>query len=76
VVAITANGVELRGLGKRPEDVVLVYDNSAASAGGTGRSGTVTVTGDDFHAENLTIANDFEKRHERTEQGSQAWRCV
>jgi pectin methylesterase-like acyl-CoA thioesterase len=72
VVAITANGVELRGLGKRPEDVVLVYDNSAASAGGTGRSGTVTVTGDDFHAENLTIANDFEKRHERTEQGSQA----
>lgn len=72
VVAITANGVELLGLGKRPEDVVLVYDNSAASAGGTGRSGTVTVTGDDFHAENLTIANDFEKRHERTEQGSQA----
>ena len=72
VVAITANGVELRGLGKRPEDVVLVYDNSAASADGTGRSGTVTVTGDDFHAENLTIANDFEKRHERTEQGSQA----
>jgi pectin methylesterase-like acyl-CoA thioesterase len=72
VVAITANGVELRGLGKRPEDVVLVYDNSAASAGGTGRSGTVTVTGDDFHAENLTIANDFEKRHERSEQGSQA----
>ena len=72
VVAITAHGVELLGLGKRPEDVVLVYDNSAASAGGTGRSGTVTVTGDDFHAENLTIANDFEKRHERTEQGSQA----
>jgi pectin methylesterase-like acyl-CoA thioesterase len=72
VVAISANGVELRGLGKAPQDVVLVYDNSAASAGGTGRSGTVTVTGDDFCAENLTIANDFEKRHERTEQGSQA----
>ena len=72
VVAITANGVELLGLGKRPEDVVLVYDNSAASAGGTGRSGTVTVTGDDFHAENLTIANDFEKRHERANEGSQA----
>jgi pectin methylesterase-like acyl-CoA thioesterase len=72
VVAISANGVELRGLGKAPEDVVLVYDNSAGSAGGTGRSGTVTVTGDDFYAENLTIANDFERRHERTEQGSQA----
>jgi pectin methylesterase-like acyl-CoA thioesterase len=72
VVAITADGVELRGLGKRPEDVVLVYDNSAASAGGTGKSGSVTVSGDDFHAENLTIANDFEKRHERTNEGSQA----
>src|ERR1019366_5718828 len=67
VVAISANGVELRGLCKAPEDVVLVYGNSAASAGSTGRSATVTVTGDDFYAENLTIANDFERRHERTE---------
>jgi pectin methylesterase-like acyl-CoA thioesterase len=64
--------VELRGMGKRPEDVVLVYDNSAAAAGGTGKSGTITVTGDDFRAENLTIVNDFEKRHERTNEGSQA----
>jgi pectin methylesterase-like acyl-CoA thioesterase len=30
------------------------------------------LSGDDFLAENLTIANDFEKRHERTNQGSQA----
>jgi pectin methylesterase-like acyl-CoA thioesterase len=30
------------------------------------------LTGDDFLAENLTIANDFEKRHERSNQGSQA----
>jgi len=72
LVAISSNGVELRGMGKRPEDVVLVYDNSAASAGGTGKSGTMTVTGDDFRAENLTIANDFEKHHERTNEGSQA----
>lgn len=72
VLSISANGVELRGLGKRPEDVVLVYDNSAAAAGGTGKSASVTVTGDDFYAENLTIANDFEKRLERKSQGSQA----
>jgi pectinesterase len=78
LIAITANGVELRGLGKRPEDTVLVYDNSAGTPGpdgkglGTGKSGTVTLSGDDFLAENLTIANDFEKRHERTNQGSQA----
>jgi len=55
-----------------------VYDNSAGTPGtdgkqlGTGRSGTMMLTGDDFYAENLTIANDFEKRHERSNQGSQA----
>ena len=72
VVAITANGVELRGMGKRPEDVVLVYNNTHASAGGTGKSATITVSGDDFTAENLTMANDFEKHHDRTAEGSQA----
>jgi len=78
LIAIGTNGVELRGLGKTPQDVVLVYDNSAGTPGpdgrglGTGRSGTIMLTGDDFLAENLTIANDFEKRHERSNQGSQA----
>jgi len=78
LISISTNGVELRGLGKTPEDVVLVYDNSAGTPGtdgkqlGTGRSGTMMLTGDDFYAENLTIANDFEKRHERSNQGSQA----
>jgi pectin methylesterase-like acyl-CoA thioesterase len=78
LIAISANGVELRGLGKTPQDTVLVYDNSAGTPGpdgrqlGTGRSGTIMLTGDDFLAENLTIANDFEKRHERSNQGSQA----
>ena len=32
----------------------------------------MTLSGDDFIAENLTIANDFEKRHARTEMTSQA----
>lgn len=78
VINVSANGVELRGLGKTPQDVVLVYDNSAGTPGpdgkqlGTGRSTTVMVTGDDFLAENLTMANDFEKHHERSNQGSQA----
>jgi len=72
LIMVTANDVELRGLGRTPQDTVLVYDNSAGTAGGTGKSGTIMVTGDDFHAENLTIANDFEKRHERSNQGSQA----
>jgi pectinesterase len=78
LISVATNGVELYGMGKNPEDTVLVYDNSAGTPGpdgrqlGTGRSGTIMVTGDDFHAENLTIANDFEKRHERNNQGSQA----
>jgi pectin methylesterase-like acyl-CoA thioesterase len=78
VVAIHANGIELHGLGKVPQDTVLIYDNSAGTPSpdgrqlGTGRSGTVTVTGDDFLAENLTIANNFEWLHGRTNEGAQA----
>ena len=71
-LSISKNGVELRGMGERSEDVVLTYDDSAATAGGTGKSGSVTVTGNDFHAENLTIQNDWEKTHVRTQEGSQA----
>ena len=71
VLAINTNRIELRGTGKHPDDVILVYDNSAGSAGGTGKSASVAVTGDDFYAENLTIANDFERRHDRNNQGSQ-----
>jgi len=72
VLNIVADNVELRGLGKIPQEVVLVFDNTHASAGGTGKSATVTVSGDNFLAENLTMANDFEKHHSRLEEGSQA----
>lgn len=70
---IKANGIELRGTGKTPQDVVLTYDDSAKKAGGTGKSGSVTITGDDFFAENLTIQNDWEKKNGRLSgEGSQA----
>ena len=69
---ITQNGVELIGTGKKPEDVVLTYDDSAKSAGGTGKSGSVNVSGDNFLAENLTIQNDWEKKNARLGEGSQA----
>src|ERR1700743_480345 len=71
-LAILQNGIELRGLGQKPGDVVLTYDDSAKSAGGTGKSGSVTVRGNDFIAENLTIQNDWEKTHERMGEGAQA----
>ena len=69
---INSSGVELRGTGKQPQDVVLTYDDSAKSAGGTGKSGSVNVAGDDFIAENLTIQNDWEKTHARMGEGAQA----
>jgi pectinesterase len=78
LINVSTNGIELHGLGKTPQDTVLIYDNAALTPGpdgrqlGTGRSATVMVTGDDFTAEDLTIANDFEKRHARTEMTSQA----
>jgi pectin methylesterase-like acyl-CoA thioesterase len=71
-IHIPQNGIELRGLGKRAQDVVLLWDDSANSAGGTSKSASVTVSGDDFLATNLTIQNDWEAHHERTEEGSQA----
>jgi pectinesterase len=69
---VAKNGIEIRGTGRLPQDVVLTYDDSAKSAGGTGKSGSVNVSGDDFVAENLTIQNDWEKKNARVGEGSQA----
>jgi len=71
-LVIAKNGIELRGMGKAPQDVVLTYDDSAKSAGGTNKSYSVAVTGDDFYAENLTIQNDWEKKNARMGEGAQA----
>jgi pectinesterase len=54
-------GIEFRGEGKAPEDVVLVYGNSAASTCGTRCSATLFVPGKDFFAGNMTIQNDYSK---------------
>lgn len=54
--------VRLIGLGKRPQDVVLVWGDSNKSAGGTGKSASITITADDFVARNLTIQNDYSKK--------------
>ncbi len=72
VLTIARTGVHLRGLGARPQDVVLTYDLSAATAGGTTKSASVTVSGDDFYAENLTIENSFSRERPLTQEGSQA----
>jgi len=71
-IHVDKNGIELRGMGALPKDVLLTYDDSAGTAGGTNRSFSVAVTGDDFYAENLTIQNDWEKKNGRVGQGTQA----
>jgi pectinesterase len=71
-ISIAKNGIELRGMGAKPEGVVLSWYDSAGSAGGTSKSWSVSVTGDDFFAENLTVENLWEQTHSRTHEGAQA----
>lgn len=61
VVHVDKPRIQLRGEGDDWTKVVLVYGNSAASTCGTGCSPTLFVTGTDFFAANMTIANDYSK---------------
>jgi pectinesterase len=61
VVHVDKPKIELRGDGDDWTKVVLVYGNSAASTCGTRCSATLFVTGNDFFAGNMTIANDYSK---------------
>lgn len=71
-ITIARPGIQLHGTGADPKEVVLSFDKSAGTAGGTGKSATVLVTGDDFYAENLTIENTFSRTRALTHEGSQA----
>lgn len=71
-IHISTPNVHLIGTGRAPADVVLSWNDSAKSAGGTGKSGSVSVDADGFEAENLTIENTWENEHTRTDEGSQA----
>lgn len=68
-IVIDKPNVRLRGLGASPSDVIVVWSDAAATAGGTIRSATLHVSGDNFRAGNLTIQNDY---HKRSDQRSQA----
>jgi pectin methylesterase-like acyl-CoA thioesterase len=72
VVVVLKPHLFFRGTGSTPEQTVIVFDRSAGSTGSTFRSATVEVRGDDFYAENLTFANDFNATHPQLPQGSQA----
>lgn len=59
-VHVEKAGVTIVGTGAQPQDVVIVDDESAATSGSIYASATANISGDDFHAANLTFANDWE----------------
>jgi polygalacturonase len=72
VIHVAKPHVRMEGAGDAPDQVAIVFGNSASSSGSTFKSATAFVTGDDFYARNLTFQNDFSKNHAPQAQGSQA----
>jgi polygalacturonase len=72
VLTITKPNITLRSPYDDPRKTVVVFDKSAGTSGGTFHSATVDVRADNFTAENLTFANDFNATHPQLPQGSQA----
>jgi len=67
-VLITRSKVRLRGLGRKPEDVVITWSDGAVQVGGTFKTSSVEIRGDDFRADNLTVANDYWLRNSEPTQ--------
>jgi polygalacturonase len=72
VLRVVKKRIRLRSPYADARKTVIVFDNSAGSTGSTFKSATVNVLADDFFAENLTFANDYNATHEQRPQGSQA----
>jgi pectin methylesterase-like acyl-CoA thioesterase len=72
VLKITKPNIHLRSASADAKTTIIVFDNSAGTAGGTLKSATIEVRADNFTAENLTFANDFNATHPQLPQGSQA----
>ncbi|HUR19169.1 MAG TPA: pectinesterase family protein [Vicinamibacterales bacterium] len=67
-VLVTKANVRLRGLGRKPDDVVITWSDGAVQVGGTFKTASLEIRGDDFHAENLTVANDYWLRNQEPSQ--------
>ena len=67
-VLVTRPNVRLRGLGRKANDVVITWSDGAVQVGGTFKTATLEIRGDDFRAENLTVANDYWLRNEAPSQ--------
>jgi polygalacturonase len=71
-ISVTKPNIELRGSSAAASKTVIVSDKSAGTSGGTLHSATAEIRGDNFRAENLTFANDWNATHEQVPVGSQA----
>ena len=71
-ISITKPNIELRGSNPDASKTIIVFNKSAGSSGGTLHSATAEIHGDNFRAENLTFANDWNATHVQVFAGSQA----
>jgi polygalacturonase len=71
-ISVTRPNIQLRGSNADASKTVIVFDKSAGTSGGTLHSATAEIRGDNFRAENLTFANDWNATHTQVPVGSQA----
>ncbi|MGA7565525.1 MAG: pectinesterase family protein [Terriglobales bacterium] len=64
--------IELRGSDPDAAKTIIVFNKSGGTSGGTMHSATAEIRGDNFRAENLTFANDWNATHNQVPVGSQA----
>jgi pectinesterase len=67
-VIIGKSKVWLRGLGRKPDDVVITWSDSSRLVGNTFKTASLEIRGDDFRATNLTVANDYWLRYPEPSQ--------
>ena len=67
-VLITKPNVRLRGTGRKARDVVIAWSDGAVQVGGTFKTATLEVTGDNFRADDLTVVNDYWLRNKEPSQ--------
>lgn len=71
-VHISKPGIVLVGTGKKPQETVITWGDSAKSTGSTFKSGTLSVSADGFEAENISIVNTWWQDHSTQADWSQA----
>ncbi|HXK02686.1 MAG TPA: pectinesterase family protein [Verrucomicrobiae bacterium] len=72
VLTIAKPNITIRSPYTDASRTVIVFDRSAGTSGGTFNSATVNVKAENFTAENVTFANDWNRTHEQVPVGSQA----